>query len=43
MYNLAHRCPNGTVARGARYHLRDEVIKQWNADQITTALKEAKQ
>lgn len=38
-YNLAHRCPDGIVARGARYYDRDEVIKQWNSDQIGTALR----
>lgn len=38
-YNLAHRCPDGTVARGARYWDRNEVIKQWNGDQIQIALR----
>lgn len=39
-YNLAHKCPDGTIARGARYSDRDEVIRQWNAEQIRIALRE---
>jgi hypothetical protein len=39
MYNIAHRCPDGTVARGARYSLRDEVVREWNRQQIAIAMK----
>lgn len=40
-YNLAHRCPDGTVARGARYFRRDDVIKQWNDEQVSATLEAA--
>jgi hypothetical protein len=39
VYNIGHRCPDGTIARGARYLLRDEVIKEWNRQQIATCVK----
>jgi hypothetical protein len=38
MYDIAHRCPDGTVARGARSFLRDEVIQEWNRQQVRRAL-----
>ena len=40
MYDIGHRCPDGTVARGVRYYVRDEAIREWNRQQITIAMKE---
>jgi hypothetical protein len=34
MYNMGHQRSDGTVARGVRYFLRDEVIKEWNRQQL---------